>query len=97
MYFSPLSYWPWYESSHHQRHLIIITTLIISIVIIVTLHGEMQELKNAMNCQFMFCFHVKTLDFEREGRFFDGGRKLFGTTFTKVTILITSQQTGKPG
>ena len=22
-----------------------------------------------MNCQFMFCFHVKTRDIEREGRF----------------------------
>jgi len=30
----------------------------------------------------MFCFHVKTRDFEREGRFFDGGRKLFGTTLS---------------
>ena len=30
-----------------------------------------------MNCQFMFCFHVKTLDSEREGRYFHGGRKLF--------------------
>ena len=36
---------------------------------------------NPMNCQFMCCFHVKTRDFELEGRFFDGGRKLFGTTF----------------
>jgi hypothetical protein len=34
----------------------------------------------------MFCFHVKTRDFEREGRFFDGGRKLFGTTLTFVTL-----------
>jgi hypothetical protein len=38
--------------------------------------------RNAMNCEFMFCFHVKTRDFEREGRFFDGGRKRFGTTFS---------------
>ena len=40
-----------------------------------------------MNCQFMFCFHVKTRDFEREGRFFHGGRKLFGTT-SAVTVKI---------
>jgi hypothetical protein len=51
-----------------------------------------------MNCQFMFCFHVKTRDFEREGRFFDGGRKLFGTTSNWVTAkipkrLITQTQT----
>ena len=29
-----------------------------------------------MNCQFMFCFHVKTRDFEREGRFFTGVLKM---------------------
>jgi len=35
----------------------------------------------------MFSFHVKTRDFEREGRFFDGGRKLFGTTLTQLNEL----------
>ena len=45
-----------------------------------------------MKCQFMFCFHFKTRDFEREGRFFHGGRKLFGTTLkvkTSTGILDT--------
>ena len=46
-----------------------------------------------MNCQFMFCFHVKTRDFEREGRFFDGGRKLFGTTFTVYCSSSTQSTT----
>jgi hypothetical protein len=38
-----------------------------------------------MNCQFMFCFYVNTRDFEREGRFFHGSRKLFGTTFRRFS------------
>ena len=48
----------------------------------------MQELKER-NELSMFCFHVKTRDFEREGRFFHGGRKLFGTTLTAFQPLQT--------